>query len=180
VDEEGPHRRDLLRLFLPTVVLEVQRRTITEKGMKAIIAAAAIALGAASAEAQTGVEGRPVDIYRYTLVQFPVDSPELGAANERIIREYICDVIRNRAAVDLTGYTDVVGLEYRNRELSLLRAETVAKAIRRNVPRSRYESITVRGVGEEAPLYANDLPEGRFYNRTVLVTITTPREESEN
>lgn len=115
--------------------------------------------------------------YRYALVQFAVDSPELAGINERIIREYICPDITKGATIGVTGYTDVVGLEPRNRDLSIRRAENVARVIRRIIPSERNVTINVRGVGEEAPIYANDIPEGRFYNRTVMVTISEPEDE---
>ncbi len=67
------------------------------------------------------------------------------------------------------------GLYDHNKKLSENRARTVARAIEQYA-KGRYQSLTARGVGEDDPLYTNDLPEGRFYNRTVQVLISTPIE----
>jgi len=113
-------------------------------------------------------------IDRYSLVLFKFDSPEAGPLNERILKEYIYDDIRAGAKILVTGYTDVVGLEDRNKKLSEQRAMTVVNGIKKNVKSNLITQLYGHGVGEEQPLYRNDLPEGRFYNRTVQVVISTP------
>jgi outer membrane protein OmpA-like peptidoglycan-associated protein len=113
-------------------------------------------------------------IDRYSLVLFKFDSPEAGPLNDRIIREFILADIRQGARIKVTGYTDVVGAEDRNKTLSGQRANTVVQAVRRNVRQGIVGSLEGEGVGEEKPLYRMDLPEGRFYSRTVQVVIETP------
>lgn len=113
-------------------------------------------------------------IDRYSLVLFKFDSPEAGPLNDRIIREFILPSVGQGAKIKVTGYTDVVGAEDRNKKLSGDRAGTVVNAVKRNVRAGVYASLIGDGVGEENPLYRNDLPEGRFYNRTVQVIIETP------
>jgi outer membrane protein OmpA-like peptidoglycan-associated protein len=113
-------------------------------------------------------------IDRYSLVLFKFDSPEAGALNDRIIKEFIVDDLRKGAQVKVTGYTDVVGLDDRNLKLSNDRSNTVVNAIKRQAKGGIIASLSGQGVGETAPLYSNDLPEGRFYNRTVQVVIETP------
>jgi outer membrane protein OmpA-like peptidoglycan-associated protein len=110
----------------------------------------------------------------YSLVLFKFDSPEAGPLNERILKEFIYNDVRQGAKIAVTGYTDIVGLEDRNLKLSKDRAATVTNGIRKNVKSSLIASIVGDGVGETSPLYNNDLPEGRFYNRTVQVRIVTP------
>jgi outer membrane protein OmpA-like peptidoglycan-associated protein len=113
-------------------------------------------------------------IDRYSLVLFKFDSPEAGALNERILKEFVYNDIRPGAKIKVTGYTDVIGLEDRNLRLSEQRAATVTNGVKKNVRSGLYQSLEGKGVGETAPLYTNDLPEGRFYNRTVQVIIDTP------
>jgi outer membrane protein OmpA-like peptidoglycan-associated protein len=113
-------------------------------------------------------------IDRFSLVLFKFDSPEAGPLNDRIIREFILPSVGQGAKIKVTGYTDVVGAEDRNKKLSGDRANTVVSAVKRNVRAGVYASLNGEGVGEESPLYRNDLPEGRFYNRTVQVIIETP------
>lgn len=110
----------------------------------------------------------------YSLVLFKFNSPEAGPLNERILREYIYADVQSGARIDVTGHTDVVGLEDRNLKLSIDRSATVVNGIRKNVRANVYSWLNGKGVGENDPLYPNDLPEGRFYNRTVQVRIATP------
>jgi outer membrane protein OmpA-like peptidoglycan-associated protein len=110
----------------------------------------------------------------YSLVLFKFNSPEAGPLNDRILREYIYNDVRPGARIEVIGHTDVVGLEDRNAKLSGDRAGTVVNGIRKNVKSGVYAYLNGRGVGENDPLYPNDLPEGRFYNRTVQVRIATP------
>jgi outer membrane protein OmpA-like peptidoglycan-associated protein len=125
---------------------------------------------------ETKIRERLVDktIDRYSLVLFKFDSPEAGPLNDRIIKEFIVDDLRKGAQVAVTGYTDVVGLDDRNKALSEQRAGTVVNAIKRLTKAGIIASLSGKGVGEAAPLYSNDLPEGRFYNRTVQVIVETP------
>ncbi len=110
-------------------------------------------------------------IERYALIFFDFDSPDIIDVNRPVL-----DVVRSRmrtsSTVHVTGLTDRIGPDDHNRELSAERAQAVAKAVRtRIIP----ESIDTEGAGEKL-IYDNDLPEGRFYNRTVIVEIATPVE----
>jgi outer membrane protein OmpA-like peptidoglycan-associated protein len=118
-------------------------------------------------------------IDKYSLVLFKFDSPEAGPLNDRIIKEFIVDDLKKGAKIVVTGYTDVIGLEDRNTKLSGDRAMTVVNAIKRLTKPGIIASLEGKGVGEAAPLYSNDLPEGRFYNRTVQVIVETPTSTEE-
>ena len=115
---------------------------------------------------------RTVD--RYSLVLFKFDSDEAGDLNERILKTYVYNEIRKGAQIKVTGYTDIVGQEDRNLRLSQQRAATVDRGLKRNVAGGTVASLNTEGVGETQPLYSNDMPEGRFYNRTVQIVIETP------
>lgn len=112
-------------------------------------------------------------IDEYNLVLFEYDSPKAGPLNERILSEFVYPFVYNLAEIKITGHTDVIGLEDRNKRLSNDRAGTVVSGIKKNV-KAKYASLEGTGVGEDNPLYTNDLPEGRFYNRTVNVRVKTP------
>jgi outer membrane protein OmpA-like peptidoglycan-associated protein len=72
--------------------------------------------------------------------------------------------------VKIEGYTDSVGSEDYNQELSERRAEAVASALRfRGVPADRYE---VEGLGKGFPVASNDTPEGRQQNRRVEIVFS--------
>jgi outer membrane protein OmpA-like peptidoglycan-associated protein len=109
----------------------------------------------------------------YSLILFPFDSPLAGPINERIMKDYVYDRVFPTSAVQVIGHTDVVGMYDHNKKLSDKRSTTVEKGIN-DKTKSKYGSLIKRGVGEDEPLYTNDVPEGRFYNRTTQVIIKTP------
>ena len=106
----------------------------------------------------------------YSLILFPFGSAEAGPVNERVMRDYVFGRIFPTSDIVVTGLTDIVGLHETNMRLSERRAATVRNGIQRSSG-GRFKSMTVRGVGPNEPLYPNDIPEGRFYNRTVNVKI---------
>lgn len=117
----------------------------------------------------TGEIVRDSLVETYSLLFFDFDAPTLSDFTRPVL-----DLIRNRmrtsSTVEVTGLTDRIGDDAHNLELSTARAAETEEQIRsRIVP----ERITTRGVGEST-LYDNDLPEGRMYNRTVIVEIATP------
>lgn len=108
-------------------------------------------------------------VERYSLIFFDFDAPTMSDFNS-----YSMDVIRNRmrtsSRVHVTGLTDRIGDDDHNLDLARRRAVKTSETIRaRIVP----EGLTNEGAGEKA-IYNNDLPEGRMYNRTVIVEIVTP------
>ncbi len=127
------------------LVLKIERKTITKK--------------------QENREGdKKID--SYSLVLFDFSSTEFTEANKDIPK-FIRKLVDKNSTVKVTGYTDRVGDADYNIIISTNRAKAVADAI--GHPNTKYE-----GVGESVLLYNNDLPEGRFYCRTVDIIVETP------
>jgi outer membrane protein OmpA-like peptidoglycan-associated protein len=112
---------------------------------------------------------------RYNLILFPFDRFDAGPLNERILKEYVFDRAKANSDIQIEGHTDVVGLYEHNQRLSENRSKTVRDGVNA-FTKGKYNSLTSKGVGEDLPLYDNNLPEGRFYNRTVQINIQTPIE----
>jgi outer membrane protein OmpA-like peptidoglycan-associated protein len=115
---------------------------------------------------------------KYNLILFPFDKSDAGPINERIMKDYVYDRVKPTSKVTVVGHTDVVGLEDHNQKLSERRSGTVKDGIDKKTSK-QYSELNSQGVGEDTPLYPNELPEGRFYNRTVQVLIRTPLSEYE-
>ncbi len=115
----------------------------------------------------------------YNLILFPFDKSDAGAINERIMNDYVYGRVFPTSAVEVVGHTDVVGMYEHNKKLSDRRSDYVRGGINKKSG-GKYGLLTSRGVGEEDPLYSNDLPEGRFYNRTVQVLVKTPLLDIKN
>ncbi len=78
----------------------------------------------------------------------------------------------SKANIVITGYTDDVGEEKDNLELSIARALSVKNAlIARGISESR---ITSDGRGEAEPIDTNDTEEGRSNNRRTSFTLVFP------
>ena len=102
---------------------------------------------------------------RFNLIVFEFDKATLSAGNLRT-----ANLIKGRigpaSEVEIIGYTDRIGEDQHNLELSRQRALNTARTL--GVP-----AENARGAGENTTMYDNDLPEGRFLSRTVDVTVKT-------
>jgi outer membrane protein OmpA-like peptidoglycan-associated protein len=121
--------------------------------------------------------GAEKTLEKYNLILFKFDSPEAGELNERIMSTWVFPRVKKSSDIRIEGHTDVVGLDIRNKKLSEDRARTAENFIKKRT--SAFSSLQSRGTGEEEPLYSNELPEGRFFNRTVQVIIETPLADAE-
>jgi outer membrane protein OmpA-like peptidoglycan-associated protein len=112
------------------------------------------------------------DLEKVNLILFEFNSAVLGPRNERILGE-VTERIKPESMVSVSGYTDIIGDEETNKVLSERRALSVAAKLSETTTTTK--PISTFGYGKTAPLFSNDLPEGRFYNRTVQIVIETPR-----
>ena len=107
---------------------------------------------------------------RFNLITFEFNSAKLSSPSKKIAAE-IRDRIQPESTVEIVGYSDRLGEEEHNQKLSEERAVNTAKELR--VP-----TENAKGGGENTDLYDNNLPEGRFYSRTVDILIKTRSIES--
>lgn len=108
-------------------------------------------------------------IERYSLILFEVRSSELSSTNKKIV-EFVKKRVKPESFVRITGFTDRLGDEEFNQNLAENRARKTADAL------GRREKMRVTGLVTRN-LFDNDLPEGRFYCRTVDIYIETPLTE---
>ncbi|TAL70001.1 MAG: hypothetical protein EPN82_05135 [Bacteroidetes bacterium] len=111
-----------------------------------------------------GLTGKNVEYYR--LILFDFGKTNLLEEHSNII-QYIKNRISPDAKVSIIGYTDKIGDKETNRQIAKKRAQEVAKLL--ELPEAE-----IVGSGEEMLLYDNTLPEGRFYCRTVNITVEMP------
>lgn len=102
----------------------------------------------------------------YALVLFDVNSNKLTSAHQPVLR-MISSKLANESVVTVIGSTDRTGVDLDNLELARRRAASTAEAL-------SHPKTTTESIGETQPLYNNDVPEGRMYNRTVRVLVETP------
>ncbi len=119
---------------------------------------------------------RPERIERFSLILFGFDESQLGVGNERSIQsaaEMIPKVPVKRVLIQ--GYTDEMGDPAHNDELSNSRADNVRIRFEDMLRAERIDpavlDIHSQGRGSHDLPYDNNLPEGRFFSRTVNITI---------
>ncbi len=110
--------------------------------------------------------GRSLGTGSYSLILFDFRSSDLRTEHVRTL-DLINDGTDPRASARIEGYTDRLGSDDLNLKLSADRARSVAKGLRMRVDE-------IVGRGESIDLYDNDLPEGRFYSRSVTIVTRLP------
>lgn len=101
----------------------------------------------------------------YSLILFDFDNADISLSNSRIIK-FVRDRISADSKVTITGYTDRTGDADYNRLLSERRAKGVQNQL-------EHKNSVSLGIGEDDLIHDNDLPEGRFYCRTVNIFAVT-------
>ena len=105
---------------------------------------------------------------KFSLILFDYNKADLGIENEKII-SIVKKYIQDNSQVVISGFTDQIGNSTYNLKLSRLRAMQANKLL-------NYQNTKVQAFGESRLLYDNELPEGRFYCRTVQIEVITPLE----
>lgn len=108
-------------------------------------------------------------IEKLNLVLFEFNSSDLDDKNTKVLK-YLQNSINDSSKILVKGYTDNSGSEIINQNLSYNRAKSTLNALI-NLLKPKTKLLTSQGFGEMAPLYDNNLPEGRFYNRTCQIVI---------
>lgn len=97
------------------------------------------------------------------------------AIYEKYLTEIVTPKIPIGGMVIIKGYTDIIGDESYNQNLSLARANDVKSIIEKSLTKSGRNDVKfqVSGSGEDESKspFDNKYPEERFYNRTVVIDI---------
>ena len=105
------------------------------------------------------------------LFEYSEEDPD---ARSREFLDAVAPRVPNNSTVIISGFTDNIGNDDFNKNLSQERADMVNKML---LDRTKAEGKTVStraiGFGEDSDRhpYKNDRPEGRMYNRTVIIDI---------
>ena len=114
------------------------------------------------------------DLLKITLqnqVLFAFNKADIQPSFDPILTK-LADVLKKYDQSDATvvGYTNSVGSEAYNKELSLRRAQAVvADLVAKGVPASR---LRADGMGEASPVASNDTEAGRQLNRRVEILVS--------
>lgn len=120
------------------------------------------------------IEKDNFELGRLNLIVFDFDKADITNENKDMIKKFINTSIKEKSTVQITGSTDKLGEKDYNKSLSLSRAKSVEQFILIQKPDANITEV--KGLGDQNLLFDNNLPEGRFYCRTVLVEVVTPIE----
>lgn len=113
---------------------------------------------------------------RYSIL-YGFNNSKAIALYEKYLTDVVVPKIPLGGTVIIHGYTDVLGVEDYNLNLSINRANDVYTIIKSGLSAAGRSDVTfkVYGFGEDPSLmpFENGTPEERFYNRTVIVDILT-------
>ncbi len=112
----------------------------------------------------------------YMLAAFDYDEAEPGAIDRDLLEDIVEDLSQG-GRITIVGYTDRIGGEDYNLQLSVRRALSVATLLRRLATAQGRANIDIRveGAGIETQRFTNDLPEGRMFSRGVQVIVERER-----
>ena len=111
---------------------------------------------------------------RYSIL-FDFDKSKSIASYENFLKDAVTPLISDNSSVIIHGHTDIIGEEKYNHNLSHERTMGAQQIIERALSAAGKTGVkfTSTGFGEDtgqAP-FENNLPEERFYNRTVIIDI---------
>jgi len=115
-------------------------------------------------EEESACQKKMVDRLAQNTIKFRTSSDEIDPASGPVVTD-LAAVLKECAGVkvEIAGHTDNVGAPEMNKDLSLRRAQSVAKALEaKGIAADR---MSAAGYGEEKPVASNDTREGRAQNR---------------
>lgn len=115
------------------------------------------------------------EVQSLSLALFDVSSSKLNREVLESLESFLSNLPKN-SEVSITGYSDDLGDAEANKDLSLVRAQAVADAVRRISPKVNITGI--EGVGSDSyppGISGYGSPEERFISRTVQIQISNKR-----
>jgi outer membrane protein OmpA-like peptidoglycan-associated protein len=116
--------------------------------------------------------------FRYSIL-FDFDRENAIAAYDKFLTDVVSPLITNGSTVVIHGYTDIIGEEGYNYTLSQNRAQHTQRVIEAALSSAGKTGVRFQtsGYGEDVSRspFENNLPEERFYNRTVIIDIVPSR-----
>ncbi len=109
---------------------------------------------------------------KYALILFDFNKDTIEAQNQDIVNGIVARIkLLPQATVSIVGHTDNIGKEAYNLKLSERRALSVYKMLAASFGEALGDRIRYSGVGPNNPLFDNQTPEARSFNRTVTITL---------
>jgi outer membrane protein OmpA-like peptidoglycan-associated protein len=119
--------------------------------------------------------------YRYSIV-FDFDKAKSIAEYNKFLTDIVSPLVTDGATVIIHGHTDIIGDNGHNQKLSEDRAKETQKVIEHALANSGRSNVKFETFGfgsdKDHSQFENNLPEERFYNRTVIIDIVPVKQIS--
>ncbi len=112
------------------------------------------------------------ELQRLNLIVFDFDKFKINQNNEKILKNFVSNSIKENSEIRIIGSTDILGAPEYNMQLSQQRAEATKNYLQSLNMDAKFNQV--EGIGNTKLKYDNSTPEGRFYSRTVLIEVKTP------
>ncbi len=118
-------------------------------------------------------EVQPNPVEQRVSVLFKFDKSVTVATYENFLTNTAQPPINANSKVIINGYTDIIGKDDYNLNLSGERAKDAQSILEKALANSNITGVTYQttGFGKSGVSFENTLPEERFYNRTVTIDI---------
>lgn len=103
------------------------------------------------------------EVERYSLILFGFDDATVTDLHRAVLSR-IKSKVSEGAQIRILGMTDAMGSDSYNMTLSKRRADEVAKVL-------GLDTSVTQALGSTSPRFDNSTPEGRSYNRTVIIEV---------
>ena len=113
------------------------------------------------------------ELSRLSLIVFDFDRSDITATNKEMMQRFVKEAVQASSRISIVGSTDRLGEAQYNKSLSQSRADAVKMFLQQAKPGALIDRC--EGVGASRLPYDNNVPEGRYYCRTVAITVQTPR-----
>jgi len=94
---------------------------------------------------------------------------------EKYLSNVVTPKIPSGATVIIHGHTDIIGDAENNKRLSVARANDVKVILEKSMAKAKITDVKLKvygfGADKTFSTFENNLPEERFYNRTVIIDI---------
>jgi outer membrane protein OmpA-like peptidoglycan-associated protein len=115
---------------------------------------------------------------RFSII-FEFNESQAITIYDKYLTDIVTPKIPKNGTVIIHGHTDIIGSDANNLELSLARANEVRSIMENALTKAGRTDVKfeVYGFGEDQNLapFANNTPEERFYNRTVIIDLIPPK-----
>lgn len=158
----------------PSIIADIKNHVFTGDSLKALLSLTFDDGSVLNSECSLPVftSKNVFEVSRLSLIVFDFNRFDISNQNKRMMQQFVKDAIKSTSQTTITGTTDRLGEADYNIELSKSRALSVRDYLLSIQPTLQLKEV--KGIGASILPFDNNVPEGRYYCRTVSIEVKTP------